>query len=223
MADRLLNLYAGFTYTDAYWALPASERCDVRSSIARETAACSEVAHLYTIFPARQDLDFMVWSAWQVEEERVPERAFKGYAAGAESWRRFARPAQTLWGFTRSSMYSRGKSEQDMDPLEGPRSPYLIVYPFSKTKEWYLMSLDARQGMMNEHIKIGKQFFDVKQLLLYSFGLQDHEFVVSYETNDLARFSDLVNQLRDTEARRYTLIDTPIITGAYCTVEAFVR
>jgi chlorite dismutase len=76
---------------------------------------------------------------------------------------------------------------------------------------------------MNEHIKIGKQYFDVKQLLLYSFGLQDQEFVVSYEVEDPVRFSELVNVLRDTEARRYTLFDTPLITGVYQTSEEFIR
>ena len=118
-------------------------------------------------------------------------------------------------------MYSKGKSEQDMDPLEGPRAPYLVIYPFSKSKEWYLMSMDARQGQMNEHIKLGKQFFDIKQLLVYSFGLQDQEFVVSYETQELPRFSDLVQQLRSTEGRRHTALDTPLITGIYRTAEEF--
>ena len=114
-----------------------------------------------------------------------------------------------------------GKSEQDMDPFEGERSPYLVAYPFAKTKDWYLMSMDARQGQMNEHIKIGKQFFDIKQLLIYSFGLQDYEFVVGYEANDLARFSELVQQLRSTEGRRHTLFDSPLVTGVYRTAEAF--
>ena len=77
------------------------------------------------------------------------------------------------------------------------------------------MSRESRQGMMNEHIRIGKQYEEIKQLLLYSFGLQDQEFVVVYETDDLLRFSDLVNELRDTEARRYTLKDTPVYTAIY--------
>ena len=45
---------------------------------------------------------------------------------------------------------------------------------------------------------MAKQYEDISQLLLYSFGLQNQEFVVVYETDDLARFSDLVNELRDT-------------------------
>src|SRR5205823_11601144 len=131
----------------------------------------------------------------------------------------FVQPVETLWGFTKPSMYSRGKSEQDIDPLDNARSRFFVVYPFSKTKEWYLMSMDARQGMMNEHIKLGKQFFDIKQLLIYSFGLQDQEFVVSYEMVDLTRFSDLVNVLRSAEGRKYTLLDTPLITGFYRSVD----
>jgi chlorite dismutase len=168
-------------------------------------------------------MDLLVWSSWEVDDAETPHRSFLAYNKAVEPVRQFLGPTQSLWGFTRPSTYSRAKSDQDMDPLEDPRTPYLVVYPFSKTKEWYLMSMDARQGMMNEHIKLGKQFFDVKQLLLYSFGLQDQEFVVSYETNDLTRFSDLVNQLRDTEARRYTLLDTPIISAMYLSPEEFAK
>jgi chlorite dismutase len=76
---------------------------------------------------------------------------------------------------------------------------------------------------MNEHIKLGKQYPEIKQLLLYSFGLQDQEFVVSYEMEDLAQFSDLVKGLRETEGRRHTLFDTPVITGVHRTVEEFIR
>jgi chlorite dismutase len=182
-----------------------------------------EATHLYSIFPCRADVDFMLWTASNVEEPGSAAGLLAGYSKTIERLRRFVSPKETLWGFTRPSMYSRGKSEQDIDPIAGGRSKFLVVYPFSKTKEWYLMSFDARQGMMNEHIKLGKQYFDVKQLLLYSFGLQDHEFVVSYEIDELTRFSELVQALRSTEGRRYTLLDNPIITAVYQTVDEFVE
>jgi chlorite dismutase len=76
---------------------------------------------------------------------------------------------------------------------------------------------------MNEHMKLGKLYPEIKQLLLYSFGLQDHEFVVAYEMNSLTKFSDLVRDLRSTEARRHTSLDTPIIVGLYQTKESFIR
>jgi chlorite dismutase len=223
MAERLLNLFATYCYTDAYWSGTEKDRHSVRQKIAQEAQELSQVAHFYSVFPARPDTDFLLWSAWETDAAVDTHRAFTHYNAGIEGWRRYIKPVQTLWGFTRVSMYSRGKSDQDIDPINDPRAAYLVVYPFSKTKEWYLMSMDARQGMMNEHIKMGKQYFDVKQLLLYSFGIQDQEFVVSYEMEDLTRFSDLVNTLRSAEGRKYTLLDTPLITGFYRSMDEFVR
>jgi chlorite dismutase len=55
----------------------------------------------------------------------------------------------------------------------------------------------------------------VQQLLAYSFGLDDQEFIVAYETDDLQAFHDLVYALRMTEGRKYTLRDTPILTGIH--------
>jgi chlorite dismutase len=123
---------------------------------------------------------------------------------------------------TRPSEYSRARSAQEIDPFAPERSPYLVMYPFTKTADWYLLGRETRQGMMNEHIRIGKQFREIKQLLLYSFGLQDQEFVVVYETDDLALFSRLVYDLRDTEARRYTKADTPLHTGVQVTPERWL-
>jgi len=223
MAERQLNLYATYTYTDSYWAAPEADRRVFRQKLAAEAQTLSQATQFYSLFPARSDTDFLIWSAWVMEETGVTAEAFSRYGEVAEGWRHFIRPVQTLWGYTRVSTYARGKSEQDMDPFEGERGTYFIAYPFSKTKEWYLMSMDARQGQMNEHIKLGKQFPEIKQLLLYSFGIQDHEFIVAYETEDLPKFSDLVYQLRSTEARRHTLLDTPIVTGIHRTVEEFVR
>ena len=60
-----------------------------------------------------------------------------------------------LWGFTPLAILE-ARSKQEIDPVCWTRKPYLIIYPFSKTTEWYLMSREARQGMMNEHIRIGK-------------------------------------------------------------------
>lgn len=224
MADRQLNLYANYAYTDAYFALSEEERRSFRRKIADEAESVAERTNLYTVFPARSDTDVLIWSAWGVDEAgSETEAAFTGYHAASEGWRRYLRPVQSLWGYTRVSMYARGKSEQDMDPFDDARASYFVAYPFSKTKDWYLMSMDARQGQMNEHIKLGKGYPEIKQLLLYSFGLQDQEFVVAYEMENLPQFSKLVNELRATEARRHTLLDTPLITGIHRTREEFVR
>ena len=53
----------------------------------------------------------------------------------------------------------------------------------------------------------------------YSFGLDDQEFVVAFETDNPADFLDLVQRLRTTESSSYTLRDTPTFTCISCSVE----
>ena len=49
---------------------------------------------------------------------------------------------------------------------------------------------------MNEHMRVGRGYPSVRQALAYSFGLDDQDFIVAYETDDLAAFGDLVRELR---------------------------
>ncbi len=219
MAERSLNHFALYSFTPEYWRLSEEKREKALSAWLEGLRATAQAVHTYQVFPSRADGDLLVWCAVSLEDASVPERFFAGYARATAPVRSLLVPTFTLWGMTKPSMYTRGKSPQELDPFAAERKPYLIVYPFSKTAEWYLMSKDARQGMMNEHIRKGKEFPDITQLLLYSFGLQDQEFVVVYETEDIVRFSDLVHYLRDTEARRFTLRDTPIITATYETTD----
>jgi len=43
--------------------------------------------------------------------------------------------------------------------------------------------------------------------------VDDQDFVVAFDTNSLTDFQDLVMRLRETEASRYTVRDTPMIVG----------
>ena len=74
------------------------------------------------------------------------------------------------------------------------------------------LTLEDRKRMMNEHIRVGLTFPSVSLNTTYSFGLDDQEFVVAFETDVVSDFLDLVQQLRETEASRYTLRDTPMFT-----------
>src|SRR3970282_520409 len=88
----------------------------------------------------------------------------------------------------------------------------LFVSPFVKTREWYRLTESTRQGIMKEHIALGHKFPRVKLNTTYSFGLDDQEFVLAFESDYPEDFLDLVMALRETEASRYTLRDTPIFT-----------
>ena len=89
---------------------------------------------------------------------------------------------------------------------------YLFVYPFVKTRPWYRLPMEERQRIMNEHIAIGHRYPTVKINTTYSFGLDDQEFVVAFESDSPADFLDLVQELRESESSKYTLRDTPIFT-----------
>jgi chlorite dismutase len=210
-----LNHFTLFAFKDAYWTLAPEARAGFHGAWLAGLRASAQKVDVYQIFPAESGADLLVWSALPVEGKCDTAAFFEQFARATNPHRQFLHTAHSLWGYTRPSQYTKTRSTQEIDPFAEKRQPYLVIYPFVKTTDWYLMSREVRQGMMNEHIRIGKQYEDITQLLLYSFGVQDQEFVVVYETDDLQRFSDLVNALRSVEGRRYTLRDTPLHTAIY--------
>ena len=89
---------------------------------------------------------------------------------------------------------------------------HLFVYPLDKKREWYRLPLEERRRIMSDHIAIGRRYPDITINTAYSFGIDDQEFVVSFETDDPDGFLDLVQELRASESSAYTLRDTPIFT-----------
>ncbi len=215
MPDRFLSHFTFLAYNAAYWEAAAEDRKQFQSSFLERLQRNLQHFDLYQVFPGREDTDFVLWANIPVGEPGDTAHFFDCLAQSINPYRRFIRPTLTLWGYTGPSSYARGKSAQAIDPLAEERKQYLIVYPFTKTVDWYHTGRDTRQGMMNEHIRIGHQYPEITQLLLYSTGLQDQEFVVVYEADLLPQFSDLVAELRATEARRYTERDTPIFTAVH--------
>ena len=212
---RALIHFALYGFKDAYWKLSPEQRVEFHRIWLQGLREATRMVDIYQVFPAENGADIMVWSAIPAEGTCDTAEFFERYARVTNPHRALIQPTATLWGYTRPSQYTKTRSAQEIDPFAETRKPYLVIYPFVKTVEWYLMSRDARQGIMNEHIRIGKQYPEITQLLLYSFGVQDQEFVVVYETEDLTMFSDLVTTLRGSEARRYTLRDTPLHTAIY--------
>jgi chlorite dismutase len=129
----------------------------------------------------------------------------------------------SLIGRIGPSQYVRKPTDQEQSLFAGDRARYLVVYPFTKSTDWYLLSKETRQGIMNEHMRVGHEYPMVRQALAYSFGLDSQEFVVAYETDDLVAFGDLVRALRSTESRRSTVNDTPILLGIHRPVDEILR
>ncbi len=215
IADPFLAHFACYAFEPALWILPDRERVATGAALKAALRGAGEAVHLYGTYATRSEADLLVWTSVPVTSTDAAAAFFGRLEAALRPFRAYLRLVEVLWGFTRESQYARGGSERRMDPA-GPRTlPYLVVYPFSKTHPWYRLEPEERQRMMSEHIRIGHTYEEVRQLLLYSAGLQDHEFVVVYETPDLAAFSALVRELRATQVRAYTALDAPVRVGVH--------
>lgn len=167
--------------------------------------------HAYSTIGLRAEGDLLLWRMAD-DLEAVEETAADLLSAGIGRW---MAPTLSMIGLTRPSQYVKRPTTQEQSLFTGERSRYLVVYPFVKSTEWYLTPADERQEVMKGHMRVGHRYPQVRQLLAYSFGLDDQEFIVAYETDDLLAFQDLVRELRETESRRSTIRDTPIITGLH--------
>lgn len=166
----------------------------------------------YNLQGMRGDADFLVWTAG-FRLEAIQEMASRINSTGLGKY--LATPYSYL-AMTRRSMYLGTHSHTGQ---EGVRmrvvaigSKYLFVYPFVKTRAWYALSKEERQRMMEAHFKVGHRYPSVTINTTYSYGLDDQEFVLAFETDSPSDFLDLVMELRETEASSYTLRDTPIFT-----------
>jgi chlorite dismutase len=167
--------------------------------------------HSYSTIGLRAEGELLLWRMAERIEE-IEETAADLLASGVGRW---MTTALNLIGLTRPSQYVKRPTTQEQSLFSGERSRYLVVYPFAKSVEWYLSPAEERQRIMRGHMKTGHAYPQVRQLLAYSFGLDDQEFIVAYETDDLVAFQDLVRELRESESRRATVRDTPIVTGVH--------
>ncbi len=206
-------LYTFFRVTRAYLPLPKEEKARAIGDYLARAAEFggSVTVRSYSTLGLRHDTDFLLWL---IARELPPIQAL------LEGLRKsllapYLENTHSLLAVTRESMYVKDhREEPHVEPLPAGMGQYLFVYPFVKTREWYLLPMTERQRMMSEHIRVGHQFPGIRINTSYSFGLDDQDFVVSFEGNDPKEFVTLVMRLRESEASRYTQRDTPIFTCA---------
>lgn len=165
----------------------------------------------YSCVGLRSDADFLLW---QVSYDLDDFQTFAAKIIRTGFGRYLTTPYAYL-SMTRRSQYVDPKdrdSESNRLTIEPGGRKYLFVYPFVKTRAWFALPLETRQEMMREHIEVGQGYPSVKLNTTYSFGLDDQEWVVAFESDFPQDFLDLVTALRETQASAYTLRDTPMMT-----------
>ena len=166
----------------------------------------------YSTAGLRGDADFLLWrislntDAFQQHTRQLNKTRLGAYLTTPHSF----------LSMTKRSMYV-----DKLDPFHTAESrthiipgkrKYLFIYPFVKTRDWYLLPLEERQKIMDVHIRVGNKYPSVKLNTTYSFGLDDQDFVVAFETEEPKDFLDLVMELRETQSSKFTQRDTPIFT-----------
>ena len=201
------------------------ENADVKAQAKREFAdlvqkfSSSMMILPYSNIGLKSTVDFMLWRiSFEIEPLQQMASAINKSILG-----RYLDVPHSYLAMTKHSQYVQ---EHVHEAQEGRRlrivpgkKPFLFVYPFVKTRDWYLLPQAERQRIMNEHIAIGHKYPRVKINTTYSFGLDDQDFVVAFEADSPAEFLDLVQELRETESSKYTVRDTPMYTCRRATIE----
>jgi chlorite dismutase len=188
------------------------ERAKKSFIAAVETFKKDGILLAYSTLGFKADVDLMLWRiSYDIDSFQRLSSAVLKSGMGP-----YLKTAASYLAQTKRSTYI---DKHQHDGQDGNRTnvypgrfKYIFVYPFVKTREWYLLSKEERQRIMDEHIRVGNQFPSVKLNTTYSFGLDDQDFVVAFESDEPQDFLDLVMALRETEGSKYTVRDTPIYT-----------
>src|SRR5205809_1364618 len=165
----------------------------------------------FGLYGLRSDCDFMLWQAsYAIEDLQGISSKIRCSVMGP-----YLHEIHAFLSMTKRSVYVGKNARGAHDPrlvITPEDKKYLFVYPFVKTRAWYALPLGDRKRMMSEHIRVGLTYPSVSLNTTYSYGLDDQEFVVAFETDNISDFLDLVQELRETEDSSYTLRDTLMFT-----------
>src|SRR5256884_197899 len=164
----------------------------------------------YGLVGIRGDCDFLLWQVAENLDALVAlQTALNRTDLGA-----YLTTPYSYLAMTRRSIYEfpEDRSQPSRLVIRPSEARYLFVYPFVKTRAWYMLPRPERQTMMDEHVRIGRKYPSIRLNTTYSYGLDDQEFIVAFEGDNPADFLDLVMELRESKASSYTLRDTPTFT-----------
>jgi len=161
----------------------------------------------YDVSGLRADADVMLWlHGPSAEALQAALRGFRRTAAGSAATLVFS-----MMGTHRPAEFSRDHVPSFM--LGSQPLGWLCVYPFVRSYEWYLLPEDERRQMLREHGIAGRAFTRVQANTVAAFALNDYEWILALEADDLHDLVDLMRDLRATEARRHVREEIPFYTG----------
>ncbi|WP_139738705.1 hydrogen peroxide-dependent heme synthase [Actinomyces wuliandei] len=205
------NHYALYAVMRLAAPLPAAD--PERRQVVEESAELVEASGVttrgwYDIAGFRPDADLLVW--WLDDDPEVLQDAYHRLRASALG--RYLEPVWSCMGLHTPAEFNRRHIPACFGGVV-PRD-WLMVYPFVRSYDWYLLDPQERSRMMAEHGRHGfSEYPDVKGSTLATFGLSDYEWVLGFEADTLDRLEGVLHHQRYTEARLHVRVDTPFYTG----------
>jgi chlorite dismutase len=161
----------------------------------------------YDLQGLRADADYLLW--WHAA---TPDDLQETYARFRRT--RLGRASEPVWSVM--ALHRPAEFNKSHIPAflagEEPRS-YICVYPFVRSYEWYLLDPAERRAMLAEHGMMAREYPDVRANTVACFALNDYEWMLCFEADELHRIVDLMRHLRGAAARRHTREEIPFYTG----------
>jgi hydrogen peroxide-dependent heme synthase len=207
MSGPVYAMYPCFKATRAFRALDADDAAREVEHLFKGWDGEVAVRGAYSTVGFRADTDLMLWLVGQSPDAMQDALVALGRTqAGREldltwSFMGVVKPAE----FTADHAPAFVKGE--------PPKRYACVYPFVRTPEWYLLPPEKRSALLREHGEIGREFPDVLANTTSAFGINDWEWILAFEADELDRIVDCIRRLREAAARRYTKEEVPFVTG----------
>ncbi|MGZ8606733.1 MAG: hydrogen peroxide-dependent heme synthase [Actinomycetota bacterium] len=207
MSETVYALYPCFKATPAFRDLDADDAAQEVENLVKEWAGTVTVRGVYSTVGLRADTDLMLWLVGPGPD--AVQDAFTAFGR-TEAGRRLTL-AWTFMGVVKPAEFTADHAPAFVNGE--PAKRYACVYPFVRTPEWYLLSREERSALLREHGEIGREFPDVLANTTSAFGLNDWEWILAFEADELDRIVDCIRRLREAEARRFTKEEIPFVTG----------
>jgi chlorite dismutase len=207
MTESLYALYPVFKAQAAFRDLDADDAAQEIENLFKEWEGRIAVRGVYSTVGFRADSDIMLWLIGSSPDEMQGALAqLRRTVAG-----RLLDPVWMFMGVVKPAEFT-----SDHSPAFARGEPpkrFLNVYPFVRTSEWYLLPPEEREGLLREHGERGRRFPDVLANTTSAFGINDWEWILAFEADDLGRIVECIRALRESPARRYTKEEVPFVTG----------
>lgn len=188
-------------------AAPLPAELSAQSVEAALVEAGVEVRGYYDIGGFRADADLLVWML--SEDPARLQAAYHGLRASELG--AYLEPVWSVVSVHRPAEFNRAHVPACFSGF-APR-PWICVYPFVRSYEWYNLPDEDRGRMLREHGISGREYPDVVASTLSSFALGDYEWILSFEADELHRLVDVMRHQRSAEARLHVRAETPFFTG----------